>query len=59
MTQSESRILWILARTESTVVGEGEQRMLSAAKGLQEEGIVTLTDRGDGTFLVRLIRDSQ
>lgn len=59
MTQSETRILWALARAAATMVAEGEARMMSAARALEEEGIVTLTARGDGTYLVRLIRDSQ
>ena len=58
MTQSEARILWTLARTTSTLVAEGEARMMGAARALEAEGIITLTDRGDGTYLIRLIRDS-
>lgn len=58
MNKSTARILWTLARVGATLVAEGETRMMAAAKELQEEGIVTLAARGDGTYLIRLIRDS-
>ena len=58
MNKSTARILWTLARTTSTLVAEGETRMMAAARELEVEEIVTLTARGDGTYLVRLIRDT-
>lgn len=58
MNKSTARILWALARVGATLVAEGEARMMAAARELEEEGIVTLTARGDGTYLIRLIRDS-
>lgn len=58
MTKSTARILWTLARTTATLVAESETRMMVAARELEAEEVVTLTARGDGTYLVRLIRDA-
>lgn len=58
MNRSIASILWTLARTSATTVAEVQKHRMDAAKTLEAEGIVTLTDRGDGTYAIRLIRDS-
>lgn len=58
MNRSIASILWTLARTNATKVAAGQKTLMDAAKTLEVEGIVTLTDQGDGTYLIRLIRDT-
>lgn len=59
MNRNIASILWVLARTSATTVAEVQKQRMDAAKALEAEGIITLTDRGDGTYTLRLIRDSQ
>lgn len=58
MNRNIASILWTLARASATTVAEVQKHRMDAARALEEEGIVTLTARGDGTYLIRLIRDS-
>lgn len=58
MNRNIASILWTLARTSAATVAAGQKHRMDAAKALEAEGIVVLTDRGDGTYLIRLIRDA-
>lgn len=58
MNRNIASILWTLARTSTTTVAEAQKNRMDAAKTLEAEGIITLTDRGDGTYTIRLMRDS-
>lgn len=59
MNRNIASILRILSRTSADIVAAGQKQRMAAARALEAEGIVTLTARGDGTYFVRLIRDSQ
>lgn len=59
MNRNIASILRILSRASADIVAEGQKQRMAAARALEAEGIVTLTARGDSTYFVRLIRDSQ
>jgi ABC-type polar amino acid transport system ATPase subunit len=59
MNRNIASILRILSRNSADIVAEGQKQRMAAARALEAEGIVTLTARGDSTYFVRLIRDSQ
>lgn len=59
MNRSIVSILWTLSRVGAARVAPGQKQQMAAARALEAEGIVTVTERDDGTYMIRLIRDSQ